>query len=251
MLPSSSLFVPSGQVECDHSTANRLVPLKLTPRRSAPVKLAPVRLSPAKLTPSRSAPVRLACPRLAGFASMPASLAPFRSAPWRSAPRRSVPWRSARLRSVPLRSVPDRSAPWRSAPWRSAFVRSKLHPRSWAPGPGVQLLVVSADALAMAMAPATRTTKATTRATPSRAGPTRRMTLLSDRPPPDGYRDHRNNHPVHERPRSSPSSASASPGSVTLIVCIPSSRAGLRFTPRSSRNTASSARTSSVSQASS
>ena len=51
--------------------------------------------------------------------------------------------------------------------------------------------------------------------------------------------------PVHRRakPRMASSSESASSGSTTLIVAIPISRAGLRFIPRSSRNTASDAST--------
>ena len=54
-----------------------------------------------------------------------------------------------------------------------------------------------------------------------------------------------------ESPRISPSSVSAASGSVTLMVCIPSARAGLRLTPRSSRNTHSSGVTPRASHASS
>jgi len=52
-------------------------------------------------------------------------------------------------------------------------------------------------------------------------------------------------------PSTSANSASASSGSVTFMVCMPSSRAGLRLTPRSSRKTDSSGSTPSVAQASS
>ena len=45
--------------------------------------------------------------------------------------------------------------------------------------------------------------------------------------------------PSSAKPRTAASSASASSGSSTLIVVMPMARAGLRFTPRSSRNTAS------------
>ena len=51
------------------------------------------------------------------------------------------------------------------------------------------------------------------------------------------------------KPRTCSSSARATAGSVTLMVSIPMRRAGLRFTPRSSRNTASVGSMSSVVQA--
>ena len=50
--------------------------------------------------------------------------------------------------------------------------------------------------------------------------------------------------PSSGKPRTAASSASAASGSSTLIVVIPMVRAGLRFTPRSSRNTASTGKTS-------
>lgn len=57
--------------------------------------------------------------------------------------------------------------------------------------------------------------------------------------------------PLNESPVTASSSSSARSGSVTLIVCMPSARAGLRLTPRSSRKTASSGRTPTASHASS
>ena len=54
---------------------------------------------------------------------------------------------------------------------------------------------------------------------------------------------------VRGKPRTCSSSARATAGSVTLIVSMPMRRAGLRFTPRSSRNTASEGSMPSVVQA--
>src|SRR5262245_63262548 len=52
-------------------------------------------------------------------------------------------------------------------------------------------------------------------------------------------------YPASAKPSTDASSASAASGSPTLIVVIPSSRAGLRLAPRSSRNTAAAGATSS------
>ena len=54
---------------------------------------------------------------------------------------------------------------------------------------------------------------------------------------------------VRTRPSTRSSSASAAPGSSTLMVVIPIARAGLRLTPRSSRKTQSAGSTSSSRQA--
>ena len=53
------------------------------------------------------------------------------------------------------------------------------------------------------------------------------------------------------KPTTASSWAIASAGSTTLIVVMPMAAAGLRFTPRSSRNTTSAGSTAHVSQASS